>query len=57
MFWLIPIIGAIAVFLFSVWDKLPKDIKLAVIESIISAFVELFKKFYQNYQKHNNDND
>jgi hypothetical protein len=57
MFWLIPIVGAIAAFLYSLWQKLPKDIKLAIIESIISTFVDLFKKYYQYYTNRNKKND
>jgi len=58
MFWLIPIVGAIAaVFLFSIWDKLPKDIKSKIIEAIILAFIDIFKKYYQKYKNHNNKND
>lgn len=57
MFWLIPIVGTIVAFLYSLWQKLPNDIKLAIIESIISTFVDLFKNYYQYHTKRNNKND
>jgi hypothetical protein len=44
----IPFIFGLFKFLFDLWDKLPTEIKLEIIEAIISTFVELFKKFYRN---------
>jgi hypothetical protein len=51
MFWfLIPIIGGILGWLFSVWDELSTEMKEKIIEIVISSFVELFKQYYKYYK-------
>ncbi len=55
MFWLLipTAISLVARLLFSIWNKLPTDVKLLIIETVVSSFIELFKEFYRNH-KHEN---
>jgi hypothetical protein len=51
MFWfLVPIIGGIVGWLFSVWAELPNEMKKKIIEIIISSLVEIFKAYYKYYK-------
>ncbi|GEM_PF-4919946 len=52
MFWFfIPAALTLIGWLFSVWENLSNETKFEIIEIVVSTFVKLFKKYYQDKTK------